>query len=231
MPVNRYFVTEKLTLTGQELQHFSRVMRGKVGDEIECINGKGLLGQGVVKRLSKDEAEIELLRKEIEPPLPFSLTLALGLLKPAHLEYALEKATEAGATRFYLFQADRSEKKEVREQYIKRLEAIVQGATKQCGRLYLPEIYLKQSLDECIEKNATFFGDLEEKKSGIPTTLPSNDITIVIGPESGFSEKERGRLLSKQAKPISLHPYTLRAETAACCATLLFFHKLYEQSR
>lgn len=235
MPNNRYFVPQSFTcdqeveLTSQEFHHLRNVCRGQCGDEIELINGKGELACAAVSHLTKEKAIARVTSVHKEDPLPFTITLALAFLKPSHLEYAIEKATEVGVSTFWLFPGDKSEKKQVSEQYLKRLETILLGATKQCGRLFAPTLEIKKSLRECSDpSHRLLFGDLNSQT--IPLSQATNlgtNVCLVIGPESGFSENERKILLGMKAVAVSMHPNTFRAETAAVAGPLLLFNRLY----
>lgn len=235
MPNNRYFLPQsfaldqEIQLGDQELHHLRTVCRCQCGDEIELVNGKGDLAVATISHLSKDKVTVKILSTKKQDPLPFKITLALAFLKPSHLEYAIEKATEIGVSSFWLFPGDKSEKKEVSEQYLKRLHTIIQGATKQCGRLFAPELHIKPNLSSCNAQDLfLLFGDFGEEAK--PLTQISNltsNVCLIIGPESGFSANERKILRSMKATSISMHPYTLRAETAAVAGSLLLFNKLY----
>jgi 16S rRNA (uracil1498-N3)-methyltransferase len=228
MPCYRYFYPESLSGPSlcledpQEVHHLRRVLRSQEGDEIELINGKGWLACGTITSLSKSRAEIEIKSCKQAAPCTRPVTLCLAVLKPSHLEYALEKATEVGAFGFELFFAEKSEKKEISPQYKTRLQEIVKNACKQCGRLYMPEIAIKQEIKECLEIpfDALFFGDVQGFKREMPTYQTA---CLFIGPESGFSKNEKELLILKKAKPLSFHPNTLRAETAAIIGTYTLF--------
>lgn len=231
MPQNRYYFPEQfiedetVILTDDEFHYLSHVMRLKTSQEVELINGKGELAIGHITTLSKKEATVCVSKVTKQNPLPFSLRLLLAYLKPAHLEYALEKATELGVTSFCLFNASRSEKKAVSDQYLKRLQTIVLSASKQCGRLYLPDIVIKDRLKDCLDESLTIFGDLEGSLSLSKQPLQAN-VTLAIGPEAGFTPQERFELIEHGAKDILLHANTLRAETAAVIGIGLLFDKL-----
>lgn len=231
MPQNRYYSPQpfatcsEVLLKNDELHYLRSVMRTRVGEEIELINGKGGLAHGVVKTLTDKEAKVALTDVTVEAPFAFSLTLALAFLKPAHFEYAVEKATEVGVSRFLLFPGQLSEKRAISEQYLKRLETITLSATKQCGRLFLPEIVVKEKLVDCLQGEGLIFGDLESSEP-LSTLTPTQSTTLVIGPESGFTEAERKLLIEKGAKGRLLHPNTLRAETAAIVGTARLFELL-----
>lgn len=236
MPQNRYYSPQNLQigsdviLKDDELHYLRSVMRTRVGEEIELINGKGALAHGILKSLSDKEARVEVTHaSEVQAP-PYSLTLALAFLKPAHFEYAIEKATEVGVTGFLLFPGQLSEKKAISEQYLKRLQTICLSSTKQCGRLFLPQIFVKEKLVDCLTGQGLIFGDLESKQE-LSTLALTKSTTLIVGPESGFSQAERKLLLERGAKGILLHPNTLRAETAAVIGSALLFDKLYQSQK
>jgi 16S rRNA (uracil1498-N3)-methyltransferase len=122
-----------------------------------------------------------------------------------------------GVSSFKLYPASRSEKKALSEQNLKRLQTIILSSVKQCGRLYLPKIELKESLKACLE-GQVLFGDLESSNPQIPI---EKNITLVIGPEGGFTPQERSLLVDYGAKGILLSRNTLRAETAAVVGAAL----------
>ena len=71
MPHDRFYVDasleDRVTLEGQEFYHLMRVMRKKVGDPIELVNGRHKLAEGTIYSLSKWEATITIIK-----PLPNS---------------------------------------------------------------------------------------------------------------------------------------------------------------
>jgi 16S rRNA (uracil1498-N3)-methyltransferase len=225
MPQNRYYYQGLLQpghdifLKDDEFHYLRSVMRTRAGEKVDVINGKGLLATAEVSKISEKDAILSITSVEDLQVEPRKLQLALGFLKPAHLEYAVEKACEVGVTGFLLFAANRSEKKAVSDQYLKRLQTIILSATKQCGRLFLPELHIKDSLKDCLE-GQVLFGDLASTTH--ITDLPLSDtVTLVIGPESGLSSSELKLLIDNNAQGVLLHKNTLRAETAAALGIAL----------
>ncbi len=223
MPADRFFahtpLKNNLTLEGEEFHHLAKVMRVRLGETIELVNGQGEIAKAKVISLSKTNCELKILSHKKAPLPEQTLILALALTRPASLEWTLEKATELGATDFWLFPGDQSEKKKPQ---IHRLETIVINALKQCGRLYLPQIILKPPLDQWQPPSGSlFFGDFSTRA---PLKGPfDKTVTFFIGPEKGFSPAETLLLKEKfKAHPISLHENILRAETAAITALSQF---------
>ena len=206
-------------LEGPEFHHARDVLRIKPGESVMLINGKGSLASGVVESIERRHCSIRLLSSECRPPSP-PICLGVGLLRPHHLDVALEKGTEVGVDRFVFFQADHSERKEVSPSLHRRAEALLIAATKQSGRLFLPQIYFASSLAEALPllSPPLFWADLSPDATSLYSrlmTVPHHPpLSILIGPESGWSDKERA-LLSPYDPPVLLHTNVLRAETAA----------------
>ncbi|NGX48225.1 MAG: Ribosomal RNA small subunit methyltransferase E [Chlamydiae bacterium] len=220
MPENRFFLDQPFEkdltakITGDELKHL-RVMRREMGDTIELVNGRNQLAHAKITSLDKDAATLILSEITTNPPPKQQLILAQALLKPKNLDFVIEKGTELGATAFWLFPGQRSEKKSLSPTQIQRCRHLAISALKQCGRLDLPEIREMPPLADWVEfpPGELFFGNLNSKNIFTP---PEGDSTLFVGPEKGFSQEEED-LLSKHAKGVRLHPYVLRAETAALC--------------
>ncbi len=229
MPSYRFYSEKPLivgdyTLDGEEAHHLMNVMRVRIGEMVEIVDGKGNLASARLLELGKKSAKlhIETIHTDIKPA--YSLTLVLGNLRSGHMEYALEKCTEIGVTDFILFAADKSDRKEISDSQLKRYNSIIQAAIKQSGRLYLPTLSTCKSLTAAIDnKQNIVFGDLSSK---VADYFPSQSICLVIGPESGFSEKEVGLLQSKGAQGIRFSQNTLRAETCALVASYALLQKL-----
>lgn len=230
MPENRYFVNvplhkqTTLHLEDEEALHLIRVMRKKVGDIVELINGKHQLAHATVSSVGKKEAELSITDVKTHPSPHRKLILAQGMTKPANLDLIIEKGTELGATEFWLFPGDKSEKKSLSSHQSERLHKISIAALKQCGRLDLPEIHEKTALDQWqpIPEAEIYFGDISEKAHPFPKKIDAGTILIIIGPEGGFSKNEHTMLKQLRAKGISFNSNILRAETAAICAISLF---------
>ncbi len=225
MPADRFFLgkplQEPLVLEGEELHHL-QVMRIRVGETIELVNGQGELAHVKVVRVDKKRAQLELISHQKVAPFKEQLILAQGLPRLSALEWIIEKGTELGVTKFWLFPADRSEKTDLSSTQLRRLETIQLSALKQCGRLFLPQIVMKPPLSEWSPiKGSLFYGALHKAPK---LTAPFSDTTLFfIGPEKGLSPTEIEKLHILNVKPISLHENTLRTETAAIAALSQFY--------
>ena len=129
----------------------------------------------------------------------------------------VEKATELGVSKILPIISDRSEKKGFN---LARAKKIAIEASEQCGRGDVPIIESSKHLVDSIQdlKNIIIFDS-----SGVlfDTLLLAADyslLSLFIGPEGGWTEKELNLFKQKNAKILSLGKLTLRAETAAIVA-------------
>jgi len=226
MPSERFFydkpLREKKTLTieGEEAQHL-RVMRVNIGDEIEVINGKGQLAKASVIEFHKGKVDLLATQVFDSPLREESLILCLALPRFNRLEWVIEKGAELGVSAFWVFPGDLSEKKELSEPQSVRLRHLLIAAIKQCGRLDLPAITLKEPLAKWVRPQGTsLFGDTDPKAPRIATPYP-HPIYFFSGPEKGFSQKELDLFHRWEAKGVSLHRNILRADTAPIAAAAI----------
>ena len=209
-------LTNPIELRNDEFHHL-RVMRVRVGEEIELIDGRGTLAIARLEEVLKNSAYLTIIHQETHPHPTSSIIIVLPLIRLERLEWAIEKGTELNAESFYLFPADYSEKNELSAHQLERLGHIAISAIKQCGRLYLPEIIFKTSLEEALFSNRQIlFGDTDPA-APLLASHPHSPILFVSGPEKGFSSREL-EFLKQHGKGVKLHQNILRAETAPLVA-------------
>ena len=235
MPVYRFFSKEafssdqEIFLDEEERRHLN-VLRLRVGEKAELINGNGDLAEATLTELDKKKALLKVDRFiHEEKPCP-NLILIQALPKMNRLESILEKGTELGMDEIRLFPGDLSEKVGFSKNQMDRASHIVLSAIKQCGRLYLPKITYCSSLEEALDiKAQIFFGDIRKEAPPLFKELEKISLetswAIAIGPESGFSSKEEA-FLQRKGKGVALHKNILRTDTAPLSALSLFHHYL-----
>jgi 16S rRNA (uracil1498-N3)-methyltransferase len=210
-------------LEDKEFHHARDVVRVGTGESIVLINGHGGLASGIVESIERHRCTVRVTSATQERRVPSRLFLAISLLRPSHLDFAIEKATELGIDAFVIFPSQKSEKHECSTSMQRRLSSIAVAATKQSGRLFLPEITTASSLQEALSllPSPHFWADLGEDALPIQEVLAQCQSTqphsLLIGPESGWSTKEQA-MLRHERPPVRLHHLVLRAETAAIVA-------------
>lgn len=230
MPSERFYVDADLSegsqvsIVGTELHHLSHVMRVRIGEEVELVNGKGSLATGRLVSVDKKTAALEILSSTHTPIQPDRLILAIPLMRPAKLEWIIEKGTELGADAFWIYPAQFSDKDELSKNQTERLEHIAISAMKQCGRLDLPSIQLFNRFEGIFSSPYTYlFGDTRPNAPFLwEETLSNKPIVFIVGPEKGFSNNEL-TILSRKGRGVRLHSHILRAETAPLAALSILY--------
>lgn len=237
MPADRYFIDAPLqqgdfvTLDGSEHHHLTHVMRAQVGDVVELVNGKGFLAEAAITALTRRDATLHLESVAYEGPSSFTLILAQAVPRMNRLDLIVEKGTELGMSALWLFSSERSERQKLTEHQLERLRNLAISAMKQCGRLYLPEIIVKEHLIDTFalsDHAAALFGDVSKEAPSLLsfwlTVAQRSELLFFVGPESGFTEKEEERLKKRGAYGVALHRNILRTDTAAISAVALLQH-------
>lgn len=237
MPIDRFYLDDPLEdksqviLGDQELHHLAHVTRAKKGDSIELINGRGVLAEAEIIDLKKREAVLSILSREYIPPSNFQVIIAQAIPRANRLDTIVEKGTELGMDALWLFPGMLSEKKDLKDAQLNRVEKILIAATKQSGRLYLPEVKMIPPISEWKQdKLPLFFGDLAEEAPPFlkywQKSPPQDGLIFCIGPESGLHDKEMESLRALQGIGVKLHQNILRTDTAPLSALSLIAHAL-----
>ena len=222
--------TETFSFDKEESRHIIKVLRKKDSDILHVTNGLGLVFETEITLASDNKCIVEVLSITKSPEPKFRLHLAVAPTKMNdRFEWFLEKATEIGIQEITPVFCDRSERKVVNKE---RFEKIILSAMKQSNETYLPKLNDAISFKEFIkQKNEglQLIAHCEEtdKKSLKEVLKPNENVTLLIGPEGDFSEKEIALALENNFQPVMLGNTRLRTETAAvvACHSVVFFNE------
>jgi 16S rRNA (uracil1498-N3)-methyltransferase len=223
--------TETFSFDKEESRHIIKVLRKKDSDILHVTNGLGLLFETEITLASDNKCIVEVRSIEKSPKPKFNLHLAVAPTKMNdRFEWFLEKATEIGIQEITPIICDRSERKVVNKE---RFEKIILSAMKQSNETFLPKLNEAISFKEFIkQKNdgLQFIAHCEETdKKSLKEALKTNEnVTLLIGPEGDFSQKEIALALENKFKPVTLGNTRLRTETAAivACHSVVFFNEI-----
>ncbi len=206
---------DTVEIKNQEATHISKVLRHKVGDIILVADGEGARFEVEILEITKKSVLGKKLTTACEAFPSKKKILAFGIIKKRdRLEFAIEKAVELGAWEIVLFNADHSERNRINSE---RLETQIISAFKQSGRFWLPKLAILDSLDEVYDQYGGgnfLMAHVEAERSEHPIELETGNNVMMIGPEGGFSSREKEIHRSKGGELVSLGPNRLRAETA-----------------
>jgi 16S rRNA (uracil1498-N3)-methyltransferase len=222
------FRGDSVVLPPDEARHATRVLRHREGDEIIVVDGIGGWFRVRLDHAVRDAAAgtiVERRRDEGEPS--FSLTIALAPLKnPSRFETFLEKAVELGVGRVIPLLSERAERHRIKTA---RAENIIIAAMKQCGRSRLTELTEPMSFDQVIsgaedQVRMICHEGTDRNDDGIVSRLMTlrhvAGVSVLVGPEGGFTDEEVARAAEHGFTAVSLGPRRLRAETAAIAAAV-----------
>lgn len=216
-----------LQLDQEESSHCVRVLRHREGDKIHVIDGKGNLFCCILEHADPKNAEARVVETvEGFGSHPYRLVMAVCPTKNMdRYEWFAEKATELGVDVIVPVIGERSERKIVKTD---RLRKILISAAKQSLKAAIPEIRECESVREFIAESS---GDTLKLiaccfEGSVPRTSirqavensTSREIRILIGPEGDFSEDEAQEAVKRGFIPIHLGGSRLRTETAALTA-------------
>jgi len=222
--------TESFSFDKEESRHIIKVLRKKDSDILHVTNGLGLLFETQITLASDNKCIVQVLsiKKTDEPKFRLHLAVAPTKMND-RFEWFLEKATEIGIQEITPIICDRSERKVIN---LERFEKIILSAMKQSNETYLPKLNEAISFKEFIkQKNEglQLIAHCEEtdKKSLKDILQPYESVTMLIGPEGDFSEKEITLALENNYQPVTLGNTRLRTETAAivACHSVVFFNE------
>ncbi|QFU07151.1 Ribosomal RNA small subunit methyltransferase E [Rhodobacteraceae bacterium THAF1] len=218
-----------MPLDAGQAHYLFGVMRKGVGEIVEVFDGvSGTWLAEVVE--ARKKVGVLACREQIAPQRdPPDLWLLFAPIKKVRTDFIVEKAAELGAKRIVPVLTDFTNSERVRAD---RLQAHAVEAAEQCGGNYVPEVTEAAKLDRVLADwdpaRRILFCDESAvgEASDFRRLSPGSEAgpwAILIGPEGGFSEAERARLLGlDHAHPVSLGPRILRADTAAVAALTLW---------
>jgi 16S rRNA (uracil1498-N3)-methyltransferase len=223
--------TENFSFDKEESKHIIKVLRKKDNDILYVTNGLGHLFKTEITLASDNKCTVKIISFEKSAPSKFHLHLAVAPTKMNdRFEWFLEKATEIGIHEITPIICDRSERKVINNE---RFDKILLTAMKQSNVLFLPKLNKAISFKEFIkqkQEGLSFIAHCEEtNKKTLKSALEINkNITILIGPEGDFSEKEIELALDNNYVPVSLGNTRLRTETAAivACHSVVFVNEV-----
>ncbi len=219
-------------LSEDEAVHAAQVLRLRDGDIVEALNGQGQArtvslevrnkGRVTIQDLGASTVKRESSEGEVVP-----LCLEVAVLKGDAMDWVVEKSVELGVRSLQPVVTDHTVvqmDKKGPEKFVARWQKIADQALKQCGRLQRMEIFQPIAVQELqVVKDGSRFWCHEGLRDDAVSLVEavraemqaaSPEFRVLIGPEGGWSEKEKVVIETLGAKAVSLGPQVLRAETA-----------------
>jgi 16S rRNA (uracil1498-N3)-methyltransferase len=158
--------------------------------------------------------------------LPYAITLAQALPEGSKMDWIIEKSVELGAAAIQPLSAQRcvvrlsSERAEKKQAH---WQGVIVAAAEQSGRNRLPLLAAPAALGDWLaqqdlHKRLLLSPRGEQSLSDWARHQPPQALTLLIGPEGGFTEAEETLACAKGAMMLTIGPRVLRTETAGLAA-------------
>jgi 16S rRNA (uracil1498-N3)-methyltransferase len=197
-----------IIIKGENHKYLFKVRRIKKNEKVKIRNLKDdYLYIYKIEEINKKEAYLTLEEKILKPNKPLKFFhLGWCIIEPKNIEKTLPSLNEIGVSKISFFYCEYSQRNFRLKQ--ERLDKIIINSSQQCGRSNKLEIEILDSLEEFIKKYKNFIAlDFNAPK----IECKSYNLPFIIGPEGGFSKKEKEMFKQK----VSLDGFILKSETAA----------------
>lgn len=217
--------TGKLIELDDDNGHYVKtVLRLKKDNQLILFNGHGGEYLCTIAEASRKTVLIAIGQwtdRTVESPL--QITLGLGISRGDRMDLTVQKAVELGVNRITPLLTERCVvqfKGEKKPQRLLHWQKIVQHAAEQSGRTFLPELLEVESLGSWVDNQHGLKVFLDPYAETTLTELkPENmKVTLLTGPEGGFSDQERDVAKASGFIPVRLGSRILRTETASIAA-------------
>jgi 16S rRNA (uracil1498-N3)-methyltransferase len=212
-------------LPPEAAHHASRVLRLRAGDAVQIFDGLGNALDATIHNISGKHVYLGNLQTCMvaQAASELRIVLAQSLCSSEKMDWVIQKATELGVTEIVPIQAHRSVAKLTGARADKRAQHwhnVIVAACEQCGRNDLPLIRAPVAMQEWLQNMRTQNGGKFILMPGGACALktqarPQGSVTLLIGPEGGFTADESNVAQQTGFAPILLGPRVLRTETAA----------------
>ena len=227
----------ELPVNGEKCIHITRVLNAQIGDVIDVGVSNGPKGKATLVEMDGNSLRLSFNWFEDHSIDLYPVSLLVGLSRPQTCRKILEQASSLGASQINFFVSDKSEPSYGESQLWKTTEwrDKIHKGVEQSFSTFIPECHVWPSIEKCLvsQSSESLRIALDNYESS-DTFFPSRDrgelnhYTLAVGPERGWSEKERQILRSSNFSLLSLGPRVLRQETALIVALGQILSQLWE---
>ena len=214
---------EEIILSIKESTHITKVLRKRVNENILLTDGNGHLIEGKIEKVLNEQLTVQVENFQFYPyPSENLIVVALAIIRPNRLDWAIEKLTELGIFRIVPLVCRYNTYHNVKMEHLRKISI---SAIKQSNQFYLPQIAPISHFHEWVQST--------EHENGIKIIVNIQDnankslkkmrrtkgkVHIAIGPEGGFHPDELELSSTHQFQQFGLGKTILRTETAAVVA-------------
>lgn len=219
---------ESLALPDTVVRHV-QVLRLQPGAGLVLFNGAGPAYAASLADIGKRHA-VALLGEALPAngtAPPYRIELAQGVASNEKMDWLIEKAVELGVERIVPLLAERSVVRLSGDRAARRhahWQALVRAACEQCARDAVPDVVAPEEVSRWLAAvpradappglRLLLSPRATRRFADLPATPPAGRVSLLIGPEGGWSDTEETQARDAGYVAISLGPRILRTETA-----------------
>ena len=210
--------TNQIILSEVESRHCIKVLRYKLGDEVQVLDGRGNLYDCTIFDDNLQQCTLDITGTDFKDRNDCELHIVIAPPKnPDRIDWLIEKSVEMGASRVSFALSERSIRNKIK---LERLERISIAAMKQSYSRYKLRIDDIASLGDVFDQIDAAQRLIPHLEKGVRILIhdalkPKKNTCILIGPEGDFTPEEIISAIDNNFKPVSLGERRLRTETAA----------------
>jgi len=213
----------------ESVAHHLHVVRLQPGAALTLFDGRGGQYRATLLEAGKKRASASVdAFDDIDVELPYPVTLAQGLPEGSKMDWIMEKAVELGVAAVQPLAAQRSVVRLSGERAEKRQvhwQGVIESASEQSGRNRLAQLLPLAEFRRWIDTpqpqaqpRILLSPRGTQSLAGWAREQAPQPLTLLVGPEGGFSPEEEDAAIAAGALPLTMGPRVLRTETAALAA-------------
>ena len=218
-------VGDFIDLSEEESLHLARVLRVKEQQLVEILNGKGRIVVGKCVQAFYKQVKVEVTAVDSFSPVQPDICMGVAWTKGRKWEEMIRPLTELGVFRITPLLTKRTEAPGLLKKFESKRRKwckLAIEACKQSGNPWLPTFDLPSTLSDFIGDHSSFnelwIASLDASKEKLQPSSITGRVSLLIGPEGGWSIEEENFVCEEGGRRFSLGPYTLRVESAALSA-------------
>ncbi|MFA6308727.1 MAG: 16S rRNA (uracil(1498)-N(3))-methyltransferase [Clostridia bacterium] len=244
--INKSDITGNIIIiAGEDVSHIKKVLRLKVGNNLTLCDGNSMDYNCVIEKIDEKAVTLRIMCTSFSDTEPkINVTLYQGIPKSDKFDYIIQKSVELGVKSIVPIITERTVVKiENESDGIKkaaRWQKIAYEAAKQSNRGIIPKVELPIAFSKALEQINNYQLKIipyeKENKIDLKSVLNEYiinvsenkglDVSVIIGPEGGFTEEEVEKAKEKGVQSVTLGPRILRTETAGVNVLSILMYEL-----
>ncbi len=216
-----FFAENRARITGRRLEQMRGVWHAVPGGVCRVGLLDGPVGCGRILAIDERSAELETNWNGVPPP-PLPVTLIAALPRPKTMLKVLHCAASMGVKRIFFIESWKVDKSYWNTPLLEPgalHEQLLLGLEQGCDTV-LPHVETRRRFKPFVEDELSVLSAGTRLLVGHPAAKaafprrPGGPVTLLFGPEGGFTEYEIGLLAANGATAVSFGPRPLRTEFA-----------------